>query len=123
MDVMHNPERSSFRLFENETLEDDKRRAQARKNGGQEAVPRELGSSRSASMRSFCFSAGLFNASICAASILPLSTAYSVCEGLGFEAGVNKQLPEAPIFYALHTTLIVVGGGVVLIPNFPLVQM
>ena len=49
------------------------------------------------------FSAGLFNASIFAACILPLSTAYSVCEGLGFESGVNKRLREAPIFYcALH---------------------
>ena len=46
------------------------------------------------------FSAGLFNASIFAACILPLSTAYSVCEGLGFESGVNKRLKEAPIFTA-----------------------
>jgi Mn2+/Fe2+ NRAMP family transporter len=69
------------------------------------------------------FSAGLFNASIFAACILPLSTAYSVCEGLGFEAGVNKRLKEAPIFYFLYTLLIVVGAGVILIPHFPLVKM
>jgi NRAMP (natural resistance-associated macrophage protein)-like metal ion transporter len=69
------------------------------------------------------FSAGLFNASIFAACILPLSTAYSVCEGLGFEAGVNKRMKEAPIFYFLYTLLIVVGAGVILIPKFPLVQM
>jgi NRAMP (natural resistance-associated macrophage protein)-like metal ion transporter len=69
------------------------------------------------------FSAGLFNASIFAACILPLSTAYSVCEGLGFEAGVNKRMKDAPIFYALYTLLIVVGAGVILIPKFPLVQM
>ena len=69
------------------------------------------------------FSAGLFNASIFAACILPLSTAYSVCEGLGFESGVNRRLREAPIFYALYTLLIVVGAGVVLIPRFPLVRM
>ncbi|MGP8245885.1 MAG: NRAMP family divalent metal transporter [Bryobacteraceae bacterium] len=69
------------------------------------------------------FSAGLFNASIFAASILPLSTAYSVCEGLGFEAGVNFRLREAPIFYFLYTALIAVGAGVVLVPNFPLVRM
>jgi NRAMP (natural resistance-associated macrophage protein)-like metal ion transporter len=69
------------------------------------------------------FSAGLFNASIFAACILPLSTAYSVCEGLGFESGVNKRMKEAPIFYSLYTLLIVVGAGVILIPNFPLVQM
>ena len=69
------------------------------------------------------FSAGLFNASIFAASILPLSTAYSVCEGLGFEAGVNHRLREAPVFYALYTGLIVTGGAVILIPHFPLVRM
>ena len=69
------------------------------------------------------FSAGLFNASLFAASILPLSTAYTVCEGLGFEAGVNRRISEAPIFYSLYTLLIVVGAGVVLIPGFPLVRM
>jgi NRAMP (natural resistance-associated macrophage protein)-like metal ion transporter len=69
------------------------------------------------------FSAGLFNASIFAACILPLSTAYSVCEGLGFEAGVSKRMKDAPIFYSLYTLLIVVGAGVVLIPSFPLIQM
>jgi len=69
------------------------------------------------------FSAGLFNASMFAASILPLSTAYSVCEGLGFEAGVNKGFREAPIFYWLYTLLIVLGAGVILIPGFPLVRM
>jgi NRAMP (natural resistance-associated macrophage protein)-like metal ion transporter len=69
------------------------------------------------------FSAGLFNASIFAACILPLSTAYSVCEGLGFEAGVNRRLGEAPVFYALYTLLIVAGAGVILIPGFPLVRM
>src|SRR5581483_11644106 len=69
------------------------------------------------------FSAGLFNASIFAACILPLSTAYTVCEGLGFESGVNRRLREAPIFYFLYTSLIVIGAGVVLIPKFPLVRM
>ncbi len=69
------------------------------------------------------FSGGLLNASIFAASILPLSTAYSVCEGLGFESGVNRRIREAPIFYFLYTFLIVIGAGVVLIPKFPLVRM
>jgi NRAMP (natural resistance-associated macrophage protein)-like metal ion transporter len=69
------------------------------------------------------FCAGLFNASIFAACIQPLSTAYTVCEGLGFESGVNNKLREAPVFYSLFTLLIVVGGGVVLLPRFPLVQM
>jgi Mn2+/Fe2+ NRAMP family transporter len=72
---------------------------------------------------SLLFAAGLFNASLFAACILPLSTAYSVCEGLGFEAGVNRRFREAPIFYWLFTGLIVVGGGVVLLPGFPLVRM
>jgi NRAMP (natural resistance-associated macrophage protein)-like metal ion transporter len=69
------------------------------------------------------FAAGLFNASLFAACILPLSTAYSVCEGLGFESGVNHRFREAPIFYWLFTGLIVVGGGVVMWPKFPLVKM
>ncbi|MBV8902570.1 MAG: divalent metal cation transporter, partial [Acidobacteriia bacterium] len=69
------------------------------------------------------FAAGLFNASIFAASILPLSTAYTVCEGLGFEAGVNRRMREAPIFYSLYTLLIAIGAGVVLIPKFDLVRM
>jgi Mn2+/Fe2+ NRAMP family transporter len=69
------------------------------------------------------FCAGLFNASLFAACILPLSTAYTVCEGLGFESGVNRRFREAPIFYWLFTGLIVIGGGVILIPDFPLVKM
>ena len=69
------------------------------------------------------FCAGLFNASLFAASILPLSTAYTVCEGLGFESGVNRRFREAPIFYWLYTLLVVIGAGVVLLPRFPLVKM
>jgi len=69
------------------------------------------------------FSAGLFNASLLAASILPLSTAYSVCEGLGFESGVNHRFEDAKVFYGLYTLLIVVGAGLVLWPGFPLVRM
>jgi NRAMP (natural resistance-associated macrophage protein)-like metal ion transporter len=69
------------------------------------------------------FAAGLFNASLFAASILPLSTAYTVCEGLGLESGVDKGFKEAPFFYSFYTLLIVLGAGVVLIPNFPLVKV
>ena len=69
------------------------------------------------------FCAGLLNASFFAACILPLSTAYTVCEGLGFESGVNRRFREAPIFYWLFTGLIVIGAGVILLPNFPLVKM
>ncbi len=68
------------------------------------------------------FAAGLFNASLFAASILPLSTAYTVCEGLGFESGLDKHFKEAPFFYWLYTLLIIFGAGIVLIPGFPLVR-
>jgi NRAMP (natural resistance-associated macrophage protein)-like metal ion transporter len=93
--------------------------------------PREISSAAQAAeaLRPFgeyaflLFAAGLLNASLFAASILPLSTAYSVCEGLGFESGVNKRFREAPVFYWLYTGLIVLGAGVVLIPSFPLVKM
>ena len=69
------------------------------------------------------FAVGLFNASLFAASILPLSTAYTVCEGLGLESGVDKSFGEAPAFYWLYTLLIAGGAGVVLLPNFQVVKM
>ncbi|HKN31638.1 MAG TPA: Nramp family divalent metal transporter [Terriglobales bacterium] len=69
------------------------------------------------------FALGLFNASLFAASILPLSTAYTVCEGLGFESGVGKKFGEAPVFYWLYTVLIAAGAGVILAPNLPLVKI
>ena len=69
---------------------------------------------------SLLFAAGLFNASLFAASILPLSTAYTVCEGLGFESGLDKNFKEAPFFYWFYTLLIAAGAAVVLIPNFPM---
>ena len=61
------------------------------------------------------FAFGLVNASLFAASILPLSTAYYVCEGLGLESGVDKRFQEAPAFYWLYTGLIVVGSGIVVV--------
>jgi NRAMP (natural resistance-associated macrophage protein)-like metal ion transporter len=69
------------------------------------------------------FAAGLFNASLFAASILPLSTAYAVCEGMGLEAGLDKRFHEAPAFYWLYTALIVFGAGVLLLPGFPLFRV
>ncbi|HYE25750.1 MAG TPA: Nramp family divalent metal transporter [Clostridia bacterium] len=69
------------------------------------------------------FAAGLFNASLFAASILPLSTSYTVCEGLGFESGLDKRFHEAPVFYWLYTLLILAGAGVILIPSFPLLKV
>jgi NRAMP (natural resistance-associated macrophage protein)-like metal ion transporter len=69
------------------------------------------------------FAAGLFNASLFAASILPLSTAYTVCEGLGFESGVGKKFREAPVFYWLYTILVAAGAALILIPGIPLVRV
>ena len=69
------------------------------------------------------FAVGLFNASLFAASILPLSTAYTVCEGLGFESGVGRSFRQAPVFYWLYTALIALGGGLILLPNLPLIKI
>jgi Mn2+/Fe2+ NRAMP family transporter len=69
------------------------------------------------------FGAGLFNASLFAASILPLSTAYTVCEGLGFESGLDKKFSEASVFYWLYTVLVGAGAAVILLPRFPLLKM
>jgi NRAMP (natural resistance-associated macrophage protein)-like metal ion transporter len=66
------------------------------------------------------FAFGLLNASIFAASILPLATAYSVCEGIGWERGLNHSFRDAPQFYGLYTGLIAVGAGLVLFPRAPL---
>ena len=66
------------------------------------------------------FAFGLLNASLFAASVLPLATAYCVCEGIGWERGVNHTFREAPQFYGLYTALIVIGAAFVLIPRAPL---
>jgi Mn2+/Fe2+ NRAMP family transporter len=72
---------------------------------------------------SWLFAFGLLNASLFAASILPLSTAYSVCESFGWETGVNKRFTEAPQFYTLYTFLILFGAGVIMLPKIPLIQI
>ncbi|HEU4637172.1 MAG TPA: Nramp family divalent metal transporter [Edaphobacter sp.] len=69
------------------------------------------------------FAAGLFNASLFAACILPLSTAYTVCEGLGLESGLDKSFKDAKFFYWFYTLLLALGAAVVLIPNFPLINV
>jgi Mn2+/Fe2+ NRAMP family transporter len=69
------------------------------------------------------FALGLANASLFAASILPLSTAFYICEALGWEAGVNKTFKEAPQFMWLYTGLIVLGGAAILIPGIPLIPL
>jgi len=69
------------------------------------------------------FAFGLFNASLFAASVLPLSTAYYVCEGFGWETGIDNKLRDAPQFFGLYTALIVLGSAFILIPNFPLLAV
>jgi Mn2+/Fe2+ NRAMP family transporter len=72
---------------------------------------------------SLLFAVGLVNAAVLSAAILPLATTYNICEGLGFESGVNKHLREAPVFYSVYTLLIMFGAGVVLIPHIPLIKL
>ena len=69
------------------------------------------------------FAVGLVNASLLSAAILPLATAYNICEGLGVESGVNKKFSEAPTFYWIYTFLIAGGAGFVLIPHLPLIKL
>ncbi|MGC2425084.1 MAG: Nramp family divalent metal transporter [Nitrospirota bacterium] len=69
------------------------------------------------------FAFGLLNASIFSASILPLATAYYICEAFGVEAGIDRSWEDAPIFYWLYTLLIIIGAGVILIPNIPLIAV
>jgi len=69
------------------------------------------------------FSFGLLNASLFAASIIPLSTAYTICEGMGWENGVNKKFSEAPQFFGLYTLLIGVGAIAILSPRIPLIPI
>jgi Mn2+/Fe2+ NRAMP family transporter len=65
----------------------------------------------------------LINASLLSAAILPLATAYNICEGLGVESGINKKFSEAPTFYWIYTFLIAGGAGMILIPKIPLIKL
>lgn len=67
------------------------------------------------------FAFGLFIASIFSATILPVATAFYVCEAFGFEAGIDKRWKEAPQFYILYTIILVISAGIILIPNAPLI--
>jgi Mn2+/Fe2+ NRAMP family transporter len=71
----------------------------------------------------YLFGFGLLNASLFAASILPLSTAYTICEALGWESGIDKSLDTAPEFYVLYTGIIVLGAVAILIPGLSLIQV
>jgi len=69
------------------------------------------------------FAFGLLNASLFASAILPLSTAYAVCEALGWETGIDRRPKEAPGFFGIHTFMIVVGAAPILLPRAPLVEI
>lgn len=72
---------------------------------------------------SVLFAVGLVNAAVLSAAILPLATTYNICEGLGFESGLNKRFSEARVFYGIYTLLVAFGAGVVLIPRMPLIKL
>lgn len=72
---------------------------------------------------SLLFAVGLLNAAVFTASILPLSTAYYVCEAFGFERGIDHRFREAPIFYTLYLALIVIGAAAVIVPGSPLLAI
>lgn len=69
------------------------------------------------------FAFGLFNASLFAACILPLSTSYYVCEGMGWESGIDKDFRQAPQFFWLFTIIIVISALTILLPNVPLIMI
>lgn len=69
------------------------------------------------------FAFGLFIASIFSATILPLATAFYICEAFGFEAGIDKKLKEAPEFFTLFTAIVIIGIAIILIPGIPLIQI
>ena len=71
----------------------------------------------------YLFAFGLFNASLFAAAILPLSTAYTICEALGWETGIDLSFEEAPQFYSIFTGMIGIGALLVLIPGAPLLMI
>jgi len=69
------------------------------------------------------FAFGLFIASVFSATILPLATAFYVCEAFGFEAGIDKKWDEAKEFYVLYTGILIIGAAIILIPNAPLIAI
>jgi Mn2+/Fe2+ NRAMP family transporter len=69
------------------------------------------------------FGVGLFGASLLAATVMPLSTSYAICEAFGWESGISKNFREAPVFMGLFTLLVVVGALIVLSPSVPLIPL
>jgi len=72
---------------------------------------------------SHLFAIGLLNASFLAAFVLPLATAYGLSEAFGWESGINKTFREAPQFLGFYTAFIVIGAGVIMIPDVPLIKI
>ncbi len=71
----------------------------------------------------YLFAFGLVNASLFSASILPLSTTYLICEGLGWETGIDKKFIDAPEFYGFYSLMIFLGAGIILLPGMPLIDI
>lgn len=71
----------------------------------------------------YLFAVGLFGAAMLAMGVLPLSTAYSISEALGFEKGLSRSFREAPIFLGVFTVLILIGGIVAMIPGIPQIKL
>ncbi|MHB8090424.1 MAG: Nramp family divalent metal transporter [Syntrophales bacterium] len=69
------------------------------------------------------FAFGLLNASLFAASILPISTAYTICEAFGWESSLDRKFLQAPQFYSLYTLMIFLGAGIILMPDMPLIRI
>jgi Mn2+/Fe2+ NRAMP family transporter len=69
------------------------------------------------------FAFGLFIASIFSATILPLATAFYVCEAFGFEAGIDKKWDDAKEFYILYTSILIIAAFIILLPNAPLIKI
>lgn len=74
-------------------------------------------------MASQIFAFGLFIASVFSATILPVATAFYVCEAFGYEAGIERKWKEAPQFYVLYTVILILGAGIILIPHAPLITI
>jgi len=72
---------------------------------------------------SLLFAFGLLNASLFAASILPLSTAYTICEAFGWESSLDRKFTEAPQFYGMYFLMIFLGAGIILFPDVPLIAI
>jgi Mn2+/Fe2+ NRAMP family transporter len=71
----------------------------------------------------YLFAFGLVNASLLAISVVPLSTTYLLCEGLGWEVGIDKKFVEAPQFYGFYSLMIFLGAGIIIYPNVPLIRI